>query len=161
VTGLLLAMCLPVHAPYWAPVLGGAFAIVVVKQFYGGLGKNFMNPALAARMLLLSFPGMMTTWVDALNWPAVLGNVDVVSCATPMSYLHNNQLPPLDLGQMLLGQHGGCIGEVSTFMLLLGGGYLLLRGVIPPRIPLSFLGTVALITFLTPRAGTGLEWMIA
>ena len=161
VTGLLLAMCLPVTASYWAPVLGGIFAIVVVKQFYGGLGCNFMNPALAGRMLLCTFPHMMTTWAEALDWPSVFGKVDAVSAATPMSYLYNHTLPPLELGQMLLGQHGGCIGEVSTFMLLLGGGYLMIRGVISPRIPVSFLGTVAVCTFFTPHAGTNLEWMIA
>lgn len=161
VTGVLLAMCLPVTASYWAPVLGGVFAIVVVKQFYGGLGGNFMNPALAGRMLLCTFPHMMTTWVDALHWVPVIGGVDAVSVATPMSYLHNGALPPLELGQMLLGQHGGSIGEVSVFMLLLGGGYLLLRGVISPRIPFAFLGTVALLTFFTPQAGSGLEWMSA
>ena len=161
VTGVLLAMCLPVTASYWAPVLGGIFAIVVVKQFYGGLGGNFMNPALAGRMLLCTFPHMMTTWADALHWVPVVGQLDAVSSATPMSYLHNGALPPLELGQMLLGQHGGSIGEVSVFMLLLGGGYLLLRGVISPRIPLSFLGTVALVTFFTPQDGTHLEWMLA
>ena len=161
VTGVLLAMCLPVTSSFWAPVLGGAFAIIVVKQFYGGLGGNFMNPALAGRMLLCTFPHMMTTWVDALNWVPAVGKVDVVSAATPMSYLQNHTLPPLELGQMLLGQHGGSIGEVSIFMLLLGGVYLLMRGVISPRIPVSFLGTVAVLTFLTPRAGTNLEWMMA
>ena len=161
VTGVLLAMCLPVTSSFWAPVLGGVFAIVVVKQFYGGLGGNFMNPALAARMLLCTFPHMMTTWVEALNWVPAIGKVDVVSTATPMSYLQNGVLPPEDLAQTLLGQHGGSIGEVSVFMLLLGGGYLLLRGVISPRIPAAFLGTVAVLTFLTPKAGTNLEWMLA
>lgn len=161
VTGVLLAMCLPVTASYWAPILGGVFAIVVVKQFYGGLGGNFMNPALAGRMLLCTFPHMMTTWADALNWVPVVGKIDASSSATPMSYLHNGTLPPLEVGQMLLGQHGGSIGEVAIFMLLLGGGYLLLRGVISPRIPLAFLGTVALITFFTPQDGTGLAWMTA
>lgn len=161
VTGVLLAMCLPVTASYWAPILGGIFAIVVVKQFYGGLGGNFMNPALAGRMLLCTFPHMMTTWAEALHWTPVTGMVDAVSSATPMSYLHNGALPPLELGQMLLGQHGGSIGEVSIFMLLLGGGYLMLRGVISPRIPLAFLGTVAVLTFFTPQDGTGLQWMAA
>lgn len=161
VTGVLLAMCLPVTASYWVPLLGGVFAIVVVKQFYGGLGKNFMNPALAARMLLSTFPLLMTTWADALHWVPVLGNVDVVSSATPMAALHSGRLPDLELGQMLLGQHGGSIGEVSAFMLMLGGLYLMLRRVISPRIPLSFLGTVALLTFLYPRDGTSLEWMVA
>ena len=161
VTGLLLAMCLPVTASYWAPVLGGIFAIVVVKQFYGGLGGNFMNPALAGRMLLCTFPHMMTTWSNALDWVPMFGQVDAVSAATPMSYLTNGMLPPETAGQLLLGQHGGSIGEVSVFMLLLGGGYLILRGVISPRIPLSFLGTVAFLTFFYPQDGTNFQWMIA
>ena len=159
VTGLLLAMTLPVTAPYWAPVLGGAFAIVLVKQFYGGLGKNFMNPALAGRMLLLSFPGMMTSWVDALDRPGVLG-VDAVSTATPMAYLHLGQLPELRLNQMLLGQHGGAMGEVASLMLLLGGAYLLCRRVISWRIPGAFLGTVAVLTLLFPRGNAPLDWMV-
>lgn len=159
VTGLLLAMTLPVTAPYWAPVLGGAFAIIVVKQFYGGLGRNFMNPALAGRMLLLSFPGMMTTWVDALDHQSVVG-VDAVSTATPMSYLHLGQLPDLTLRQMLLGQHGGAMGEVASFMLILGGLYLLCRRVISWRIPGAFLGTVAVLTFLFPKGqADGGAWM--
>ena len=159
VTGLLLAMTLPVTAPYWAPVLGGAFAIIVVKQFYGGLGKNFMNPALAGRMLLLSFPGMMTTWVDALDRPGVLG-VDAVSTATPMAHLHLGQTPDLELNQMLLGQHGGAMGEVASFMLLLGGAYLLCRRVISWRIPGTFLGTVAVLTLLFPRGNAPLDWAV-
>ena len=161
VTGVLLVMCLPVTAPYWAPVLGGVFAIVVVKQFYGGLGRNFLNPALAARMLLCTFPQMMTTWTAAFDRQPVWGHIDAVSAATPMSYLHNGQLPPLELGQMMLGQHGGSVGEVCVFLLLLGGAYLLLTGTISWRIPFAYLGTVALLTFLTPQAGTRLEWMTA
>ena len=160
VTGLLLAMTLPVRAPYWAPVLGGAFAIVVVKQFYGGLGKNFMNPALAGRMLLLSFPGMMTTWTDALVRPGLLNTADAVSAATPMAYLHVGKLPPFSVGQMLLGQHGGAMGEVAGGMLLLGGLYLLARRVISWRIPVLFIGTVALLTGLFPPAGQPIAaWM--
>ena len=160
VTGLLLAMTLPVTVPYWAPMLGGAFAIIVVKQFYGGLGKNFMNPALAGRMLLLSFPGMMTTWVAALDRQGVIG-VDAVSTATPMAYLHLGKLPDLTLQQMLLGQHGGAMGEAASFMLILGGIYLLCRRVISWRIPGTFLGTVAVLTFLFPRGqATGAQWMI-
>ncbi len=160
VTGLLLAMTLPVTAPYWAPVLGGAFAIIIVKQFYGGLGRNFMNPALAGRMLLLSFPGMMTTWVDALDRQSVVG-VDAVSAATPMAYLHLERLPDLTLRQMLLGQHGGAMGEVASFMLILGGLYLLCRRVISWRVPGAFLGTVAVLTFLFPRGqADGGTWMV-
>ncbi|MBE6973472.1 MAG: RnfABCDGE type electron transport complex subunit D [Ruminococcaceae bacterium] len=159
VTGLLLAMTLPVTVPYWAPVLGGAFAIIVVKQFYGGLGKNFMNPALAGRMLLLSFPGMMTTWAAALDRQSVIG-VDAVSTATPMAYLHLGKMPDLTLQQMLLGQHGGAMGEAASFMLILGGVYLLCRRVISWRIPGAFLGTVAVLTFLFPQGqATGVQWM--
>ena len=95
VTGLLLAMSLPVTAPYWAPILGGLFAIVVVKQFYGGLGRNFLNPALAGRTLLATFPGLMTSWVDAFQYPSLLDTADAVSSATPMAYLHTGTHPLL------------------------------------------------------------------
>ena len=154
VTGLLLAMCLPADAPYWVPVLGTAFGVIVVKQFYGGLGKNFMNPALAGRMLLATFPMLMTTWSAPLDRLPLWG-LDAVSSPTPMSFLHEGALPPQEVGQLLLGQQGGCLGEVSAFMLLLGGGYLMLRKVISPRIPLSFLGTVAVVAFLTPKGDAG------
>ena len=162
VTGLLLAMSLPVTAPYWAPVLGGVFAIVVVKQFYGGLGRNFMNPALAGRALLCTFPGLMTTWVDAFQKTPLFGAVDAVSSPTPMALLHAGELPGLTLSQLMLGQHGGAMGGAPVFMLLLGGVYLVGRRVISPRIPLSYLGTVALLTLLFPRGdGGALAWMTA
>ena len=162
VTGLLLAMTLPVTAPYWAPVLGGVFAIVVVKQLYGGLGRNFMNPALAGRMLLTTFPGFMTTWVDAFQRPGLLSTADAVTSATPMSYLHNGQLPPQGIGQLLMGQHGGAMGSVAVMMLILGGLYLVARRVIQPRATLAFLGTVALLTFLFPQGDGGrVAWMLA
>lgn len=125
VTGLLLALSLPATAAYWVPILGAAFAIVVVKQFYGGLGKNFMNPALAGRMLLATFPVLMTNWSKPLDRLSLLG-VDAVSAATPLSYLHAGTLPPQTPGQLFLGQQGGCMGEVSAVMLLLGGLYLIL-----------------------------------
>ena len=160
VTGLLLALSLPASAPYWAPVLGAAFAIVVVKQFYGGLGKNFMNPALAGRMLLATFPMLMTKWPTPLHWLG-LGRVDAVASATPMSYLHSGTLPPFNLGQLLLGQQGGCLGEVSAFMLLLGGGYLVLRRVISPRIPLAFLATAAFFAALTAPADVSVARWVA
>lgn len=161
VTGLLLAMSLPATAAYWVPVLGGAFAIILVKQFYGGLGKNFMNPALAGRMLLATFPMLMTNWSQPLDRLPLWG-VDAVSAATPMSYLHAGSLPPQSMGQLLLGQQGGCMGEVSSFMLLLGGCYLILRRVISMRIPAYYLGTVALIALLFPGEGSNpLQWMTA
>lgn len=161
VTGLLLCMTLPSDASWWVPVLGAAFAIVVVKQFYGGLGRNFMNPALAGRMLLASFPVLMTTWED----PALrlsVQELDAVTAATPMSYLHFGSLPPQNLSQLLLGYHGGSLGEVSAFMLLLGGLYLMGRRVISGRIPLAYLGTVAVLTFCFAPAGIDrADWMLA
>lgn len=161
VTGMLLAMSLPASSSYLMPVLGSVFAIVLVKQFYGGLGKNFMNPALAGRMLLGTFPILMTSWSKPLD-RLPLTQVDVVSAPTPMSYLHSGTLPPNSVSELLLGNQGGCLGEVSAFMLLLGGIYLVLRRVISLRIPLSYLGTVALFSLLFPAAGVNpLDWMLA
>lgn len=161
VTGLLLAMSLPASAPYWTPALGGAFAIVVVKKFYGGLGKNFMNPALAGRMLLATFPILMTTWSMPLDRLALL-SPDAVSSATPMSYLSAGVLPPQSISELLLGYQGGCFGEVSSFLLILGGVYLILRHVIAPTIPLAYLGTAALIALLfSPSGISPLSWLFA
>ncbi len=161
VTGLLLAMSLPATSAYWIPVLGGAFAIVLVKQFYGGLGKNFMNPALAGRMLLATFPVLMTSWSQPLDRLS-LWQVDAVSAATPMSHLHGGVLPSQSLSQLLLGQQGGSMGEVASLMLFLGGGYLILRRVISIRIPAFYLGTVALLALLFPGEGVPpLRWMAA
>jgi len=161
VTGLLLCLTLPPEAGWWAPVLGGFFAVVVVKQFYGGLGRNFMNPALGGRMLLASFPVLMRGWVDPALRLSIL-EVDALTAATPMTYLHAGNLPPQNLRELLLGYHGGSLGEVSAVLLLLGGFYLMGRRVISGRIPLSYLGTVALLTFLFPQGGCDrLEWMLA
>ena len=148
VTGLLLALSLPASTPYWVPVMGAAFAIIVVKQFYGGLGRNFMNPALAGRMLAGTLPMLMTTWTVPLQRLSLTA-VDAVSAPTPMSYLHEGSLPTQALDTMLLGQRGGCMGEVSAFMLLLGLAYLVLRRVISLRVPGSYLVTVALLSLLT------------
>lgn len=158
VTGLLLALSLPASAPYWVPVMGAAFGIIVVKQFYGGLGRNFMNPALAGRMLAGTLPILMTTWPQPMQ-KLSLTAVDAVSAPTPMSFLHEGALPPQGLDVMFLGQRGGCMGEVSAFMLLLGLVYLLLRRVISLRIPLSYLGTVAVIALLSsPEGAFPLVW---
>lgn len=152
VTGLLLALSLPVTTPYWVPVLGSAFAIIVVKQFYGGLGKNFMNPALAGRMLAATLPMLMTTWSQPLQRLSLF-QIDAVSAPTPLFYLHDQALSPQPLSQLFLGQRGGCMGEVSAFMLLLGFAYLLMRRVISPRIPLAYLGTVAIISLIIYPVG--------
>lgn len=163
VTGMLLAMCLPVNAPYWMVVLGSFFAIVVVKQLYGGLGKNFMNPALAGRVFLFSFPALMNRFVSAGTefWSGLGSTADAVTSATPMASLHQGVLPDVSLRDMLLGAHGGSMGEVPAAMLILGGVYLLLRKVITLRIPLFYLGTVAVLTYLFPLGGNApLDWML-
>ena len=163
VTGILLAMCLPVSAPYWIAIVGSFFAIVVVKQLYGGLGKNFMNPALAGRVFLFSFPALMNTWVAAGTdfWTGFGMNVDATTAATPMASLHQGLIPNLDLKEMLVGAHGGSLGEVSSIALILGGIYLICRKVISPRIPVCYIGTVAVLTYLFPLNGNEpLEWML-
>ena len=163
ITGILLAYCLPVSAPYWVPVVGSLFAIVVVKQLYGGLGKNFMNPALAGRAFLFSFPVIMTSWAAPGSSVSVLpGAVDVITSATPLAYLGQGVLPPdVSLLDMLLGQTGGSLGETPALVLILGGLYLLVRRVITPRIPLAFLGTVAALTWFFPRGGIDpMDWML-
>lgn len=163
VTGILLAMCLPVNAPYWIAVVGSFFAIVVVKQLYGGLGKNFMNPALAGRVFLFSFPTLMNTWAapGTDNWVDLSLTTDAVTAATPMASLHQGIIPELSLQEMLIGAHGGSLGEISSLALILGGIYLLLRRVISLHIPVWYLGTVAVLTYLFPLGGNDpLTWML-
>lgn len=137
VTGLLLALTLPAGTPWYVPVLGSVFAICIAKQVFGGLGDNFVNPALAGRAFLLaSFPAAMTTY------PFV---ADAVTSATPLS---SEFAGSVDYLQAFIGRIGGCIGEVSTLALLIGAAYLLIRRVIDWRIPLSYLGTMALLTVI-------------
>ena len=137
VTGLLLALTLPAGTPWYVPVLGSVFAICIAKQVFGGLGDNFVNPALAGRAFLLaSFPAAMTTY------PLV---ADAVTSATPLSSEFTGSV---DYLQAFIGRIGGCIGEVSTLALLIGAVYLLIRRVIDWRIPLSYLGTMALLTVI-------------
>ena len=142
VTGLLLGMNLPSTVPYWIPVVGSIFAIAVVKQAFGGLGHNFINPALAARALLVaSWPVQMTTWVSP--------SADAVSSATVLGILKEGldvELP--SLMDMLLGTIGGCIGETSALLLLLGGIFLIYRGIISIKIPGIYIGTVAVLTLI-------------
>lgn len=165
VTGILLAYNLPVSAPYWMVLIGAAFAIIVVKQLFGGIGKNFMNPALAARAFLFSWPALMTNWPAPFSQSSLFGAVDAVTAATPLSYLKAGTLPSeggITMFQLFIGQTGGSLGETSALLLLLGGAYLVWRRVITPRIPLAFIGTVALVTFLTPAAGvSNFDWMLA
>jgi len=145
VTGILLAFNVPVTAPLWMVAIGSIFAIAVVKHCFGGLGHNFMNPALAARaMLLASWPVRMTTWVAP--------GADAVSTATPLAIVKNGaeaagQVLP-DIWSLFIGNVGGCIGETSALALLIGGIYLIYRGVISYRIPVTYIGTVAVLAFL-------------
>ena len=164
VTGVLLAFVCAPTLPYWMLVIGDFFAIVVVKQLFGGLGKNFLNPALAGRaFLMLSYPVAMTTWAVPGKWAGLVSAADAVTGATPLSvdFMHSGTLPDASLMDMLVGKVGGCTGEVSALLLLAGGIYLIARGVIRPHIPMAFIGTVAVLTFIFPQGGNGnLEWML-
>ena len=168
ITGILIAFVCPVTLPYWVLIIGDFFAIVVVKQLFGGLGKNFLNPALAARaFLMLCYPVGMTTWVKpgVENWASLgMSAADAVTGATPLSadFMHSGLLPA-DTGllDMFLGNIGGTIGEVSALALLIGGIFLLCRGVIRIRIPVAFIATVAVLTFIFPVGGNDrLIWML-
>ena len=142
VTGLLLGMNLPSSVPLWIPVVGSAFAILIVKQAFGGLGHNFMNPALAARaMLVASWPVQMTTWTAV--------KADAVTTATPLGIIKEGLAVDLpSLGDLLIGSVGGCIGETSALLLILGGVFLIYRGIISIRIPGIYIGTVAILTLI-------------
>ena len=163
VTGLLLAMNLPVTVPLWMPVVGSAVAIVLVKQLFGGIGRNFMNPALLARVfLMLSWSGKMLYVApkSALGLSVELNEADIVASATPLASLKSGALPTASLKDMLFGNIGGCIGEVSALLLIVGGIFLLVTKVITWHIPVAYIGTVALITFAFPKAGTNVESML-
>ena len=167
VTGMLLAFVCPVHMPYWMIIIGDFFAIVVVKQLFGGIGKNFLNPALAGRAVLLaSYAGTMTSWVDpAAGKAAIIGsNADVVTTATPLAIMKTGDFAELmatyGVDKMFIGQIPGSLGEVSALALLIGGAYLIWRKVINWQTPVAYIATVAVLTFLFPKQGTGLEWML-
>ncbi|MBQ6542768.1 MAG: RnfABCDGE type electron transport complex subunit D [Clostridia bacterium] len=144
ITGILLAFNLPSGIPYWMVILGDLFAIIIVKQLFGGIGQNFVNPAIGGRIfMLLSFSGSMSAWTQPGAGFMNLGKVDALSGATP---LVSDKLP--SLGEMFLGMRGGCLGETCILALLLGGAYLLIKKVISPAIPLSFIGTVAVVSVI-------------
>ncbi len=134
-TGLLLGMNLSSTTPFWIAAIGSVVAIIVVKQMFGGLGFNFANPAMTARIVLLvSFAGQMSNYVSP---------IDAVSSATPLA-----QETTYTLKQLFFGMHGGAIGETSSFLLIIGGLYLMLRRVIKPIIPVAFIGTVAIASLI-------------
>ena len=167
VTGMLLAFVCPVTTPYWMIIIGGFFSIIVVKQLFGGIGKNFVNPALAGRAFLLgSYAGVMTTWIDATQNKAPLmgSTADIVTAATPLAYMKTGNMAGLtetySVMDMFLGKTGGSLGEISAAMLILGGLYLIWRKVINWQTPVAYIATVAVLSFLFPKAGSGLEWML-
>lgn len=151
VTGLLLAMNLPVTINPLIAAFGGVIAIVVVKQMFGGIGQNFVNPALTARIVLMnSFPARMTHWVGAFDYSAT---ADAVTTATPLSgqmYAASPNSAP-DYLQLLLGTHGGCLGETCALAIIIGGIYLIVRKVISPVIPVTYLATVAIFSAILGR----------
>lgn len=163
VTGVLLAFVCPVTIPYWTIILGDFFAIVLVKMLFGGLGKNIVNPALAGRAFLFSWPVLMSNWVKVGfdNAAGLLSTADAVTAATPMSAMHQGTLPEESILDMFLGNIGGCIGETSALLLIIGFVYLLYRKVITARIPLAYIGTVAILAFLFPQGNDRIAWMAA
>ena len=163
VTGVLLAFVCPVTIPYWTIVLGALFAIIVVKMLFGGLGRNIVNPALAGRAFMFSWPVLMSTWVKVGfgNAAPVIGSADVVTAATPLANMHQGLMPEDSIMDIFLGSVGGCIGETSALLLVIGFVYLLYRKVITARIPLAYIGTVAVLTFLFPMGNDRIAWMAA
>lgn len=161
VTGVLITCVMPSAAPWWVGLIGSFFAIIVVKQLYGGIGKNFLNPALAARAFMsAAYAAYMTTWAVPSTLRSV---VDATTMATPLSYLNNGEALPeyFNYLNMFLGGIPGSIGEVSALALLIGGAYLLIRKVITWRIPVTFIGTVAVLTLVFGHEGYGnVEWML-
>ena len=155
VTGMLLSFVCPVDLPWWVIIIGAFFSIVVVKQLYGGIGCNFLNPALAGRAFLLaSYATAMTTWAIPKIRP------DVTSAATPMAIMKEGTeeafttlMSNYSIGDMFIGKVGGSLGEVSALCLLVGGVYLLIRKVISWQIPVAYIGTVAVLTLIAAPAG--------
>ncbi|WP_026475931.1 RnfABCDGE type electron transport complex subunit D [Alkaliphilus transvaalensis] len=144
ITGLLLALNIPASAPWWIAVVGSAFAIIVVKQLFGGIGQNFMNPALAARIFLtISWTDRMTAWIRP--------GVDAVSTATPLALIKGaTEIPgnAPSIFNMIIGNTGGSMGETSAILLILGGLYLVYRRVMSPKVPVIYIGTVAILTLI-------------
>lgn len=155
VTGLLIGMNLSAAVPLWLPVAGAFFAIVVVKQLFGGIGKNIVNPALAARVFMFAWPAEMGVFTKAgerisslaVNYTAP----DAITGATPLASLKSGVFPSDTVFDMFLGNQSGCIGEVSALLLIIGGIYLLMTKVITWHIPVSYIATVALACALFPQ----------
>ena len=162
VTAVLITCVMPSAAPWWLGIIGSFFAIVVVKQLYGGIGKNFLNPALAAHAFLsAAYAAYMTAWAVPSTLRDVV--VDATTMSTPLSYMHAGDALPeyFTFGNMFLGGIPGSIGEISALALLIGGAYLLIRKVITWRIPVTFIGTVAVLTLIFGCEGySNVDWML-
>ena len=165
VTGVLLAFVCPVTIPYWTIIIGAFFAIVIVKQLFGGIGRNFVNPALAGRAFMFSWPVLMSTWIKVgfQNAASVVSVADIETAATPLAAMHQGAFDPAagTIADMFWGNVGGCLGETSVIALLIGFAYLLYKKVITARIPLAFMGTVAVLSFLFPMGNDPLTWTAA
>lgn len=151
VTGLLFAFNLPVTVPLWMVVIGAFVAIIVVKQFFGGLGHNFMNPALAARAFLLaSWALAMTTWIEPGTGMglSLFATPDAVSSATPLAAMKEGSGQLATYANLFLGNVGGCIGETSVLAILIGAAYLIIRKVIRLRVPVTYIVVVAIGTWI-------------
>lgn len=161
VTGILLALTLPVSVPYWIAAIGSIFAVIAVKGMSGGLGQNVFNPALAARAFLLAvWPVYLTRFTAAGTKMSFILETDAIAAATPLHEMQIPAIPEVSIWDMFIGNIGGCIGEVSTLALLLGGIYLVVRKVISPRIPLSYLGSVAVLTLIFSKGENPIMWML-
>ncbi len=148
VTGIILALNLPVTLPFWMAAIGSVFAVVIVKQLFGGIGQNIVNPAAAARIfLLMSFATPMTTWAKPFA-------VDEIAAATPLAAVKDPNVFPTNITQLFLGERAGSLGEVCILAILIGGLYLIITGVIKPTIPLAYVGSV--FVFATAFGGDGL-----
>lgn len=162
VTGLLLALTLPATVPYRVAAVGSVFAILVIKGMCGGLGKNIFNPALAGRaFMMLLWPSYLVRYAAPGAELSLFGsNADVVTSATPLHHMQMPALPEASLADMFLGNIGGTIGEVCTLALLIGGVYLIVRGVISARIPVAYLGTVAVLSLVFYKGESPVAWMM-
>lgn len=168
ITGILLAFNLPPGVPFWVPIVGSAFAIIIVKQLFGGLGYNFINPALAARaFLMISWPSLMTgRWLAPRT--GYLAGFDAITQATPLNLLKNGPsslIPHLNslevLKNLFFGNVGGCIGETSALLLLIGALILFVYKIIDYRIPLSYIATVFILTWVLPTPASPLFHLLA
>ncbi len=161
VTGLLLTMGFSSAVPIWMPIVGAFVSIVIMKGLFGGIGRNLVNPALAARVLLLMWPSQLHIFTAPGERLSGIGLTHVESVTTPLDALHAGAFPNVMLFDLILGRTAGCIGEIFPVLLLAGGIYLIVRRVISWRIPVAYIGTVACLTFFFPQIeGSNLNFML-